>query len=71
MSESGNSTEKHAKEVARKIFQICNKWEISESLKMIGGDTTASNTGWKGGIFYWFEQFLGRKLTKSTTPPFK
>ena len=36
---------------------------MDKTLQFLSGDSTNSNTGWKGGIIAWLEKLLGRKVT--------
>ena len=58
----GEVIETKAKRVAQRIYEIIVKWGLQDSLQAIGGDTTNMNTGWKGGVFLFLEQKLGRRL---------
>ena len=62
IKEKASNSETHARKVAKKLYEICEQWDILDNLFIIGADTTPTNTGWKGGIFYFFEQRLGRRL---------
>ena len=52
----------HACVATNKMFEIFKKWDILSELKIIHLDKTPTNTGWKGGVFSYFEELLGRKL---------
>ena len=36
--------------------------DSEETFLCLGGDSTAVNTGWKGGVITFVEQILGRRL---------
>ena len=57
---SGN--EKPALKVAQGIVELLQKHDSTESLLVLAGDSTNSNTGWKGGTHKWVEELLGRRL---------
>ena len=57
---SGN--EKPALKVAQGIVELLQKHDSTESLMVLAGDSTNSNTGWKGGTHKWVEVLLGRRL---------
>ena len=48
--------------VAHQIFDWCVEYGVDETLNFIAGDSTNSNTGHKGGVFFFLEQFLNRRL---------
>ena len=49
--------------VARMMYSWMQLHGIDQTLQFLTGDSTNSNTGWKGGIMAWLERFLGRKVT--------
>ncbi|XP_065670747.1 uncharacterized protein LOC136089067 [Hydra vulgaris] len=53
---------KSAEHNANKIFQWCNLHGVKDSLKFIGCDNTATNTGHIGGVIHCLETRLERKL---------
>ena len=53
---------KPAEVVADYIVEWMKNHGVDESLKLIAGDSTNSNTGWKGGAMTWIERKIGRKL---------
>ena len=57
-----SATESHAKRVAKKLKIVCDDHNITNSIQVVGGDTTNTNTGWKGGIFSLLERELGKRL---------
>ena len=58
--EKGNR--KPAQHLADEIFQWLQEHDIDKILEAIGGDSTAVNTGWKGGAIALLEKRLNRKL---------
>ena len=48
--------------VALQLYQWCIKYGVTDTLKFIGGDSTNSNTGHKGGMFHFLENYLDRRL---------
>ena len=53
--------EKPAQKEAEAVFSLLKDNGVSESCLIIGGDSTASNTGWKGGSMAHLETLLGHK----------
>lgn len=53
---------KHAEIIADKIVCWLQERGLENSLQAIGGDSTAVNTGWKGGVMTHIEKKLGRRL---------
>ena len=53
---------KPAEIVADYIVDWMKNYGVDESLKIIAGDSTNPNTGWKGGAMTWVERKIGRKL---------
>ena len=51
-----------AEKVADLIVEWLKNYDVDKTLAKIGGDSTNSNTGWKGGIITWIEKKIGRKL---------
>ena len=35
---------------------------MDKTVTHLAGDSTASNTGWKKGVFAWIEKKIGRKV---------
>ena len=60
--EEPNGSNKPAKEEAKKIYEWLKENKVEESIKLVGGDSTNSNTGWAGGAIAWLEKLLGKKL---------
>ena len=59
-------TQKHlekkpAEVVAIQIFEWIRSHGVEETLNLLAGDPTASNTGWMAGVKAWLEKKLGRK----------
>ena len=54
--------EKPALKVAQGLYHIIQQNEAEDSLKFLGGDSTAMNTGHRGGTHTHLEKLLGRKL---------
>ena len=53
--------DKPAKKAAEAIYQLLKENNISDKCIVLGGDSTASNTGWKGGTMAHLEKLLGHK----------
>ena len=53
--------EKPALKEAESLFGVLQDLESTETCKVIGGDSTQSNTGWKGGTMAHLERLLGHK----------
>ena len=53
---------KHTEIIADKILCWIQQRGLENSLQAIGGDSTAVNTGWKGGVMSHIEQKLGKRL---------
>ena len=49
-------------EIASWLFELIHLYDSMDSIKAIGGDGTASNTGIHGGAFRWTEVMIGRPL---------
>ena len=47
--EAPSSSERPALKVAQGLFNILEQHNSTESLQFLSGDSTAMNTGWKGG----------------------
>ena len=54
--------EKPALKIAQKLHEILVEHDSVYSLQVLQGDSTAQNTGWKGGTHAHLEKLLGRKL---------
>ena len=54
--------EKPAFKVAQGLFQILEKHDSVDTIEYLGGDSTNSNTGWKGGTHAHLEKLIGKKL---------
>ena len=54
--------EKPALKVAQALYDILEVYDSTESLQILGGDSTNQNTGWKGGSHAHLERLLGRRL---------
>ena len=54
--------EKPALKVAQGLYQILEENNSIDSIMFLGGDSTNSNTGWKGGTHAHLEKLLGHKL---------
>ena len=52
----------HAKNIAKRIVRWLMEHDSENTLLCLGGDSTAVNTGWKGGVISFVEQILGRRL---------
>ena len=59
--ESPQEKEKPAEKVAQGVFDWLSSHGAVESLKVIGGDSTNSMTGWKGGSLAFLERMMGHK----------
>ena len=53
---------KPAEVVADLIVEWMTNHGVDETLKLLAGDSTNSNTGWRAGAMAWIERKLGRKL---------
>ena len=53
---------KDAKSVAQSIWTFLVEQDDTEDLKVIGGDSTVHNTGHKGGIFFFIQEWIGHRL---------
>ena len=54
--------EKPALKVAQSLYHLLEQHDSLDSIKYLGGDSTNTNTGWKGGTHAYLEKLLGRKL---------
>ena len=54
--------EKPALKQAQQIIRILTEHDSLGSLQVLMGDSTATNTGWKGGVHALTEKLLGRKV---------
>ena len=52
------STMTPSESVALRIYQWCLLYGVDTTLKFIAGDSTNSNTGYKGGAFHFLEKYL-------------
>ena len=57
------SNPKPALTVALLIYNWMKAHWVDKTLQFLSGDSTNSNTGWKGGIIAWLEKLLGKKVT--------
>ena len=46
---------------AEAVYHLMQQHDLTESCMMLGGDSTVSNTGWKGGAIANLEKMLGHK----------
>lgn len=53
---------KHAEVIADHILCWVQERGLGSSLQAVGGDSTAVNTGWQGGVMTHLEKKLGRRL---------
>ena len=53
--------DKPAKRGAKAIYQLLKEKGVSQNCIVLGGDSTASNIGWKGGTMAHLEKLLGHK----------
>ena len=60
--DSSNDDLKPAEIIANHIVEWVKTHGVDESLIAIGGDSTNTNTGWKGGIIQFIEKKLEKKL---------
>ena len=60
--EAPSSSERPALKVAQGLLNILKQHNSTESLQFLSGDSTAMNTGWKGGSHALLEKLLGRRL---------
>ena len=58
----GEDDLQHAERVGQRVVEIADNWIGLENLKVVGGDTTATNTGQVKGAFAVIEKLTGRKL---------
>ena len=42
------------------VYHLMQQHDLTESCMILGGDSTVSNTGWKGGVIANLEKLLGR-----------
>lgn len=54
--------EKPALKTAQALYGVLEKYDSLDSLKILQGDSTNCNTGWRGGSHAHLEKLLGRKL---------
>ena len=54
--------EKPALKVAQGLLKILEENNATQSLQVLGGDSTNMNTGWRGGTHALLEELLGRRL---------
>lgn len=52
---------KPARKEAEAIYELLGQHGATESCLVLGGDSTASNTGWRGGVMAHLEKLLGHK----------
>ena len=45
---------------AEAVYHLMQQHDLTESCMILGGDSTVSNTGWKGGVIANLEKLLGR-----------
>ena len=57
-----NSNMSSSQALALQVFEWCTKYGVDDTLKFIAGDSTNSNTGYKGGLFHYLEVYLNRRL---------
>ena len=60
--EPATKTTSHAKQIAIYIVKWLKEHSADDTILAIGGDSTNTNTGWKGGVISYVEEMLGRKL---------
>ena len=60
--EEAHMTAKPAYQQAKGLYEFLVDHRIDESLLLVGGDTTNSMTGAKGGVWAHLEEMLGRPL---------
>ena len=60
--ENPDASEKPALKVAQGLLDILEQHNSTETIQFLGGDSTAMNTGWKGGSHALLEKLLGRRL---------
>ena len=53
---------KPAEVVANLIVDWMRNYGVDKTVTHLAGDSTASNTGWKKGVFAWIEKKIGRKV---------
>ena len=52
---------KPAMKEAEAVYHLMQQHDLTESCMILGGDSTVSNTGWKGGAIANLEKLLGHK----------
>ena len=57
-----NLLEKPALKVVQGLLAILEENDSTQSLQVLGGDSTNMNTGWRGGTHAHLEELLGRRL---------
>ena len=60
--ETPDSSEKPALKVAQGLLHILEQHNSTQTIQLLGGDSTSMNTGWKGGSHALLERLLGRRL---------
>ena len=53
--------DKPAKMVAKGVYLLLQQYNLTKSCLVLGVDSTAINTGWKGGAIAHLEKLLGHK----------
>ena len=53
---------KDAKSVANAIWTFLEENILKDDLELIGGDSTVHNTGHKGGVFFYIQEWIGHRL---------
>ena len=59
----GAKEPKPAKVVAALMYEWMTLHWVDKTIQSLSGESTNSNTGYKGGIIAWLEKMLGRKVT--------
>ena len=48
--------------LALQVYEWCLEYGVTDTLEFIAGDSTNSNTGYKGGAFHFLEEYLEKRL---------
>ena len=56
------STLTSSQALALQTYEWCVRYGVADTLEFIAGDSTNSNTGYKGGLFHFLEEYLDRRL---------
>ena len=70
-SEKTVAPDKPAQMEARGLVSWMKQTGIDETVEVLGGDSTSSNTGWAGGCITWIDKLLNRNDYMLPVPEFK